>query len=603
MNTEIKTNQLQYTIDRNRFEERFDLFYLETSERYIKCGAYILDIPEYTRDIKAVKFESGKRVFLLMQKNPANLERLKQHLSSLEEGENYAIGMANLSDMKDYELIQLLLNSLGSYDSDRLKYNNLTGHLYCFHEDWIKHGTSKGKRVIWSVPCLEISVNKALCLSLSVRTFSSELLRNKMTFKKKQFEDYPKYIFAANNTLRRRLKQDDDPCLILRQCDHRKTSISFMETENQTKFEASKMGVLNHILKLFHEKYGSICQLSFRTVPIIQRLDSRNASYLKKENKLRVKSILKQSGIHIVDAVGDEISGEMTEALQELLHTDYDLNASVGKRVSKNKLNIMVIHNSEYYDGNKDPHEKVYAGIAVQHITIEHCWNCLKNALAAVLHNVVIKQDILDGNISLFDWKELGFHEPVLFGLEQQTDEGNRYFFMDVMPDGSFQFTEQELTLFDMNEYSKIAEIFEQGRTDTETVKGIIRYANGDTYAIKDSGLFTIPEIQQIEHRLIDGDHNFRNKSDREALFRSCLDIKLYEDNGRYYYFTGTIGDGMKFGIQHAAQIRRIEGIDGAEVHFEEMLPLMNVSFVRNGQLTVVPFPFKYLREYISQRT
>ena len=29
-----------------------------------------------------------------------------------------------------------------------------------------------------------------------------------------------------------------------------------------------------------------------------------------------------------------------------------------------------------------------------------------------------------------------------------------------------------------------------------------------------------------------------------------------------------------------------------------KVLPTMNVTFVHNGQLTVLPFPFKYLREY-----
>ena len=35
-----------------------------------------------------------------------------------------------------------------------------------------------------------------------------------------------------------------------------------------------------------------------------------------------------------------------------------------------------------------------------------------------------------------------------------------------------------------------------------------------------------------------------------------------------------------------------------AEIAFDELLPLMDVEFVRNDQLTVIPFPFKYLREY-----
>lgn len=33
---------------------------------------------------------------------------------------------------------------------------------------------------------------------------------------------------------------------------------------------------------------------------------------------------------------------------------------------------------------------------------------------------------------------------------------------------------------------------------------------------------------------------------------------------------------------------------------FNELLPLMYSLFVRTSRLTVIPFPFKYLREYIK---
>ena len=33
-------------------------------------------------------------------------------------------------------------------------------------------------------------------------------------------------------------------------------------------------------------------------------------------------------------------------------------------------------------------------------------------------------------------------------------------------------------------------------------------------------------------------------------------------------------------------------------MEFSELLPLMAVDFVRNKQYTVLPFPFKYLREW-----
>ena len=52
--------------------------------------------------------------------------------------------------------------------------------------------------------------------------------------------------------------------------------------------------------------------------------------------------------------------------------------------------------------------------------------------------------------------------------------------------------------------------------------------------------------------------------------------------------------------INRAANIRKIEPFKDSILMFEKLLPLMNVTFVHNGQLTIIPFPFKYLREYVK---
>lgn len=65
----IKTNSLDYVIDKQKIEEKYDIFCLETSEKYIKRGAYILDVSVMCNDIKAIKFESGRKMLLLMSKN------------------------------------------------------------------------------------------------------------------------------------------------------------------------------------------------------------------------------------------------------------------------------------------------------------------------------------------------------------------------------------------------------------------------------------------------------------------------------------------------------------------------------------------------------
>ena len=73
----------------------------------------------------------------------------------------------------------------------------------------------------------------------------------------------------------------------------------------------------------------------------------------------------------------------------------------------------------------------------------------------------------------------------------------------------------------------------------------------------------------------------------------------MFEKDGGLYYFVGTVGLGMQSTVANAANIRRIESYNGAPLFFEKLLPLMNVDFVHNERLTVKPFPFKYLAEWV----
>lgn len=598
MSTRIRTNQIECDINRESLNQKYDLMYLETSEKYIKGGSYVLDASVMCDDIKAIKFESGRKVLLLMNKDTANKEKLKALFMQLEDGDKYSIKKISFDEIEDSILVQLLLNALGTYDSEFLKCNNLTGHLYCFHPNWIKHGKEKNEDVIWKVPCLEISVNKDMVVNLFVRTFTSERLKKKITFKKRKFEEYPKYIFAANNTLRRRLKDDNESGYILRQVDGVKTEITFLDIQNKDKFDQSKIGILNSVIELFNEKYEGICKLNFHDEETTKRIDYSKAT--QRESSCRIKEILDETKIHIVDLINDEYSSIYCRNIQELLNAKYNVDSSIGKRISKDKLNILLIHNAEYYGGVNDPHDKNYGEVAVQHITFEDFSDSSEFAISTVIHELVIKQDIMNKKISLFDWKELNFKETVSFGIEQEINDEKRYFFMHINPDGTFEIREQEYTLFEMDEYTELVDIFENARTNTENVKGIIRFDDGRINIIKDSGLMTLPKMEIIDNLLSNGDNKLRGKERREELLASCLDIKMYEKNGKVYYFVGSIGEGMRPTIQRAAIIRSVEGDEGTNVDFDRMLKLMNVTFVRNGQLTVAPFPFKYLREYVK---
>lgn len=80
----------------------------------------------------------------------------------------------------------------------------------------------------------------------------------------------------------------------------------------------------------------------------------------------------------------------------------------------------------------------------------------------------------------------------------------------------------------------------------------------------------------------------------------AVLDLKTFEKNGNLYYFSGVIGNGMKAKVENSANIRRLDKYKDSELVIDKLLPLMDTTLVRNGQLTVLPYPFKYLREYIQ---
>ncbi len=593
MNIPIKTNQLEIDMDQNALDKKFDVFKVETTQEYFKYGALILDTPLLCNQVRSVYFDSGRCFYVLMEKNTANIFLLKDILLKTDDGDNITIGAMDIQAADKRVLVSLLLNGLGSYDCRLLRFNNLTGHLYCFHPKWIKKSSRENESKILKIPCLKFAVTRDMRLTITVHTFTSELLKKQMIFDQRKFEQYPKYTLSAKNTLRRKLNTDTDACFILRQTQNDRTEIPFMDIRNLEKFESSKMGMAANILARFNDRYKGICRLEFQSINEYTAADSPKS--LVKENRRTIQKLLTENKIKIVDCVSSDDSFTFCNEIKEILKEKYGMKATVGKRTAGDCLNLCVIHNRAYYNGSHDPHDKVYDGTAVQHITLENFKDNADAAITTVIHELLIKRDIVHKRISLFDWSSTGINTEISFGMQAAILGEKRYFFMKIKPDGSFDFEEHKFDLFTLNDYTDCVNIF----TDTNDVAGIIRYENGDINIIRKTSWFTIPEMEEIHKKLTLGDTCLRGKEKRRALLSSITDIKLFEQGRRKYYFAGIIGEGMRAVVNSSANIRMIEPYKNAPVKFDDLLPLMNVTFVRNGQLTVLPFPFKYLREYI----
>ena len=439
MNFPIKTNQLRLNVDYCIFNEQYDVFSVSTSENYFKLGARILDVPLLDNRVCSIRFSGGKTFYAMMTHSPGNLNILKTVLQQDEDADKITISQLKGEDLYCDVITQLLLNGMASAQSRFLRFNNLTGQLYCFHPQWLKHSKKKGQDVIMKVPCLKVNVTRQLRMEATVCTFTSVLLRNKIPFGQRRFEEYPQYVLSVHNTLRRKLEQDTATGYIQRQTDNDRTVIPFIDFQNIARFEQSKMGVIWQVVSEFNTKYNGLARLSFEETVSYTALNyDRNTS---KEDKQAVRAALSATSVRLVDAIGDEYSTVFCKNISELFSAWYGISVPIGKKVTKGHLNVRVIHNKAYYEGGHDPHDDEFTDAAVQHITLEDFADNCETAISTIVHELLIKQDLQNGRISLFNWQALNYQNDWSFGIASN-GKPRRYYFMTVHPDGSFSIKE-----------------------------------------------------------------------------------------------------------------------------------------------------------------
>lgn len=596
MNTKIKINKIVADINYSAINEKYDVFAVKTSEKYFSRGSKTLDSPLAEKSVVSLYFECGKVFYVMLEHRADNKALIRKICDETEDADNISVMQVKAKELEERTLLQLLINGITAQSHPYLKFNNLTGKLYCLCPDWIIRDKSEIKQI----KTIEFHLSKAMTLEMNLRTFTSLKYKDYLKFDKKKIHEYPRYIISEDNSLRRKTKDDNAvDGFIIKQFSNRKSTIPFLNVRNSSNFKSSKMGMLESFITAFNKKYDGIANIQLVEKEITDAVTCNSQSQSKNINQKRVTEVLTERKIKIVDVIGSEDSYSLCKSIAKIITETYEIKAKIGKRLDKDALNIRLIHNDEYYgDEIPDPHDDNLEGFTVQHITFEDFASFADKAISTVAHNLIIKDDIIKNRISLVDWKSYGYNEDIIFGTVSRENNSSRYFFMTVHPDGSFKLEEKENTILEMDLYTELEEIFD----NDDSVIGIVKLSNGQTNIISKTDMFTVPEIFSIKQELESNNTSIRNKEGRHEYFEAVTDIKLYQEEGRQYYFAGIIGNGMNVGIDRAAKIYEVFAVNGSKLFFDKLLDLMNVLFVRNSQLTVMPFPFKYLREYMSNK-
>lgn len=595
----IQTNKLIVDLKTDLLSDIYEVFNIKTSDSHFCKGcnaAKLVDDFINEKFVLSVVYEQGRSFYMMLRKSNENKININNALKKLSGTENISLEEVAIGMVPRNIIVQLLINSLGTYEGKILGFHNITGHFYIHHPSWNK---SKGKQII----TLELKITKDMLLDWNIRTFTVISQQKFIKFGKKKFNEYPEYILEKDNILKRIEKGTDPNAYILRQIGAKKSNIKFLEIDSIENFQKTKMGVICDCIDKFNTTFNNMAHIDFDYFCEYQ--EEQISTQLIKEMQKRFETIASFHKIVLVDSVLDSTSSLCIEALKQKLNVFFNCKVSILKKPKIDSINIILIHEDEYYKGKDDPHDKIHKNLAVQHVTIETIAHLMdseteketgwKSVLDCLMQEVLIKDDINTKHISLVNWADYGYVNNLIFGICHKDDENNKHFyFMTIAPNGKFTIEEKENTLFEQNEYQDCIDIF-----GNEDVIGIVKKGK-DINIIHNTKQKTIPEIKIIKKRLKDGDNKLRNKESREELLPAITDIKCFSHNNySMYYFSGIIGAGMKRVIPTAANIRMVDTYRSSNLFFNDLLKLMAVTFVRNGQLTVMPFPFKYLLEFI----
>lgn len=571
-------NHLKVDFNYDEIDANYDLFFISTTDKYIPNGAYIIDKPIEVLKAESVVFDNGRSLFIMLKKDVIS----KLHLIEVLEDEKITVKKVSSKELKDFILVKLFLYGINNFTSETLQFNNITGKLFIVNPNWV----SKNKK---SFKALNINVDNELNISAEATSFNSlSLFKNK-----KKINEYPKYVFAnKNNSLKRVLHYDnEDNVYIRKSIGGNKAEIEFLNL-NPSKIGRTKVFYIYKVLDILNEKYHNCLKL---------QLD--NISAYKVVNTIRDKEFMKKAyddfNSRDTNFVSYVKEAEYFNEFEKIISNFSRNLLSTCKKTNEIKTgdnNIVYIHDEDYYldGGYDDPYKYINRKDVVQCVTVEDSSDKIIDDISATFETVikesVIKNDIINKKkFSLDDWGKFGFENDWIFGKEKDFN----HYFMIIKPNGEFTFK------FKINDFmsfgNDILDRCSDYLTDnTGKEKVIIADDKGNVNIICRTAKFTLPAKDILTMKEIS-----RGKESREKYLSGVVDINYYDLRGNLYYNVGLIGAGMNTNLPKASRLYKCEVITGENI-IPSILEMMSVLFVKFKSFTVLPYPVKYLNEYIN---
>lgn len=732
MNT-IKTNRLKITFNIDKIKKDFIFLRLERQTADKKwIGAKQLDflISDdykalavcYTAQYAYAMFSSDNNGYELRHKIPQDrkkfgdvtVKEVKPKNSNNDSVEYFVFGEA---------LARLLLNYLGYANSrfDSFNFSNLTGSL-------LKLLSSNKKNSSIEVAKVKLdyinNTDHEYLLNVSIGTYR---LKNQL---KKSLNTPLYFIDKSNNTLKRWLPPDNQADATITYIKaglyNKKAHRDFIKFQDLNEFQESRAGIIYEVYQNIKHKLNNYLDVKFIEINVDKSIKLNDKTFILKKAE-NLQSILNNQRVNIVDLVNNEKSQSLVNILQDKLQVYFNnpqLISSSSEDI-EGIFNIRIIHDAKFYHNNNlyDPHLQLDDDTFRQHLTIESVElfkeKTLNATIKTLIKELIIKKDIKNKKISLFDWQKMlninfenacnssekksntqlnifDLNKKWIFAMyEDENKDDSSLTFMTIHGDGSFEFEEinNQDNFFNSHQYEDYKDYIEQRKNKEKDTKpsfkfeGFILSDSGDINLIFRSDEITLPDLEEIHSTLTavnkklpenlanglkmseiaqkflaenthlnkekfalfcqlleniyphdlpkDKLYEFmrkylgsgkkcdtsegtgfrdyllekyqirfiltKNRENINSLFASYLNINYFgETETEAYYFVGNPVDSINYSFKDSCHLRKIVAVENSQLIFQDLLKTMDVDFVRTGQSTVIPFPFKYMREYQS---
>ena len=595
------------TVDREAFSRRFRLYEAECPDYRLReaiCG----DV-RGLRGVAALRNDGDARTVQFMTDADPSVEDAVRDAVGRSSGGKVVVRRVSVDMPPDDVLIQLLLNSLRSLDTMRGDtVSNASGSCLVI---WEVTGKPEGPD---QVVCLRFDVSPtdaipgedAVALSCRVESYTNIRFKDgktrRMVFNPKHpFETFTQYAVVDG----RLVKAPADwkgPRFVRRGLREfgkdTRNRVDFVDFDSEDALSATRSYAISSMVSTFDLIYGDIVSLKLRSMSVGRRDIDRNRRFA--DERGRIASVL-SDGVRVIDHVGDETKvGILTDACK---------GSGVAFEVTDTpRFGLPVIHivpDKGSVSDDEDPYGRDAVSV-VQHVQAGSIRKGRTRSTGeSVLKELAVKRDVADDVMRMFDWPSLGFQSDVVFALPARpnSDEADRrtppdrVAMLAVHPGGSMSFS----TARGIDAPWWSVDITDGGAECVIEWEGnVMEVSTTDVFAVTDPERLREAMRGNVEEGRSPS-YGLRNADFRDECLVESTDINWipFSDTD-WLYYVGEIGYGMRTNVPTASVVRRVHVVKGVQF-MDRLIGTLDVAFVRNRRSTVLPFPFKYLREYANR--